>query len=326
MEETSTIECTPEQVSSAIDEIETGTSSSETTDETTTETTETGDKAPESTKEETVEETKTEDNSSDCPQKFLSQDGTPDVQKILEAYKNLESSYTQKTQEYNSKLEQLTQAKEQEQEQIAKEQGFESYEEQQISLVTAQRTAQNYLQYLNYLDSEDQYRVHQLLSDYYNTGDGEILSEIQDNFGKDVVIAVTRDSAIFEDELRRAVAEQKSIQETEKLKVEATQYVENAIENNKEWFNIQPFAEFFEDALKTKGAFDVGAFVNHISNLREYFRQELMNELNSSNENTSLKNSLINQTPVSKTTAPASTFDMKNSSDAEWAREISKYI
>lgn len=325
MEEPSTIEYTSEQVSDAIDKADEPTDVA--TDVPTNEGQEPLNQEDSSTKEEKSEPqgVSQEENKITCPQKFLSQDGTPDLNKILEAYTNLESSYTQKTQEYNSKLEQLSQAKQQEQENIAIQAGFDSYQEQQIALVTAERTANSYSQYIDYLEDEEQYKVSQLLDEYARTGNQNLLATIEDNFGTDIVKQVSNDSAIFERDLRNAVAEQLELKRNEELQVEAQTYVQNAIDTYHDWFEIKPFYDFFSDALGTKGAFDVGAFVNHISNLREYFRQELMNELNSKKENDNVKNSIINQTPSSNTNQP-SKFDMKNSSDAEYSLEISKYI
>lgn len=325
MEETSTIEYTPEQVSDAIDKAD-ETTTDVATDVTTNEGQEPSNQEDGSAGEKSEPQVANqEENKVTCPQKFLSQDGTPDLNKILEAYTNLESSYTQKTQEYNSKLEQLSQARQQEQENIAIQAGFDSYQEQQIALVTAERTANSYLQYIDYLEDEEQYKVSQLLDEYASTGNQNLLARIEDNFGTDIVKQVSNDSAIFERDLRNAVAEQLELKRNEELTVEAQTYVKNAIDTYHEWFEIKPFYDFFSDALGTKGAFDVGSFVNHISNLREYFRQELMNEINSKQENDDVKKAIINQTPSSNTNQP-SKFDMKNSSDAEYSLEISKYI
>lgn len=325
MEETSTIEYTPEQVTEAIDK------SFEPEVDTTDEPPKTPEvkEEPQETKESDAtpsDEDKEPENKVNCPQKFLSQDGTPDLNKILEAYTNLESSFTQKTQEYNSKLEQLTQAKEQEQESIAQKSGFDSYEEQQIAIAIADRASQNYRQYLDYLDPEQQFQVAQQLEEYSRTGKQSLLKQIEDNFGTDIVKAVSNDATLFENELRAAVAQQKQAEYTERLNQEARNYVQNAVDTYPDWFKIKPFYDFFGDALRTKGdTFEVGAFVKHIENLREYFRNELIQEQNSKKENDSDKKALIQQTP-SGAKASNSTFDMNNCSDAELSLEISKYI
>ena len=73
------------------------------------------DEPKEEPKDEPKEDTEPQDNKQDvCPDKFKKEDGTPDFDKLLTSYNDLQKGFTQKMQEYSNRISELEKAKQEE--------------------------------------------------------------------------------------------------------------------------------------------------------------------------------------------------------------------
>ena len=315
VEETSAVETestTDDEISSALDEID---NDVEDTEE---------EKTADAEQHKTSTETKEiKENSIDCPEKFRREDGTPDVEKILTSYKDLESNFTKKTQELNEQLKSYQQAQEQARMAELQQKGYESEIDYQLKTQIAQNLANGYMQYVNLTEEPDY--VQKLLYAYAAAPTQNLLEEIEDNFGIDVIKEVTRNNDRFANSLASQYQAQQAQQYNERISNEATNYVNAAYEAYPEWFERQEFVDFFADALKVKGdSFQASAFVDHIQKIWDLAQKTLLAEQAAKRENSSAISSLVTQTP--KSSAKSSTFDMNNCTDEELALEISKLI
>lgn len=268
-----------------------------------------------------------QDNNSqtNCPSKFLNEDGTPDTNKILQSYAELEKYHTSKIQELTNKISTLENQHAQERQQQAQMQGYTSPEDMEIVARVAQSVADGYSRYISYV--EDPQYVRNLLLAYSKEPSRELLAQIEEEFDVDIVKGVTANAAMYARDLKQQIEMTKAQQNDVRLREEATNYVQNAVNSYPEWFKVQEFVDFFGDALKTKGdAFEVSAFVQHIEKLREHFRNELLNELKSKESNNSALNELIRQTPNGGSQQQGGKDVTLKSSDAEITAEIDKFI
>ena len=258
----------------------------------------------------------------DFPDKFKHEDGTPDYDKLLNSYKELESNFTKKTQELND---QLKAYQEQEQQALQKDmqaKGFDNEVDYRVALMAAENIANNYAQYLEYSDDPDY--VRGLLINYAQNPDASLLKEIEDNFSFDVVKHVTAQSAVYTDSLLRNYEQQQQQEYNNRIQNEATEYVTKAYEEYPEWFARQEFVDFFGDALRVKGnTFEASAFVNHVQKIWDLAQQSLINDMKEKNENSSAIKALTDLTPKS---TPKITKSMENMSESELASAISEYI
>lgn len=269
--------------------------------------------------------TNSKDNSqkTDCPDKFLNENGEPDVQKILTSYKELEQYNTQKIQELNKELESIKQNAQAEQQKMAEDYGYSTVEDFEIALNVANHVAQNYMNRIN--SSYDKEYVRELLYSYNNNPNAETLREIEEQFDLETVKEVHSDSTLYAFQLQQEVAQRKYEEENVRLREEATNYVQNAVNSYPEWFEVKEFVDFFGDALKTKGdSFDAGAFIGHIQNLKTYFRNELLNELKQNNSNKNAIDELIQRTPSTKNIG-SKDVSLKDSDEAIIS-EITKFV
>ncbi len=277
--------------------------------------------------EEATDDGSKKDNNSDknCPEKFLSEDGTPDTNKILQSYAELEKYHTSKIQELTNKISALENQQAQEKMQQAQMQGYTSPEDMEIVARVAQSVADGYSRYIRYV--EDPQYVRNLLLAYSKEPSRELLAQIEEEFDVDIVKGVTANAAMYAKDLKQQIEMVKAQQNDIRLREEATNYVQNAVNSYPDWFKVQEFVDFFGDALKTKGdAFEVSAFVQHIEKLREHFRNELLNELKSKESNNSALNELIRQTPNGGSQQQGNKDVTLKSSDAEITAEIDKFI
>lgn len=320
VEETSTVETTSESttdddISNALDEIDNEVEAPQEEDKTA--------DAETTTTNESTETKKTKENSFDCPEKFKREDGTPDVEKILTSYKDLEANFTKKTQELNEQLKSFQQAQEQARMAELQQKGYESEIDYQLKTQIAQNLANGYMQYVNLTEEPDY--VQKLLYAYAAAPTQNLLEEIEDNFGIDVIKEVTRSNDRFANSLVNQYQAQQAQQYDEHIRTEATNYVNAACEAYPEWFERQEFVDFFADALRTKGdSFQASEFVNHIQKIWDLAQKTLLAEQAAKGENSSAIKSLIGQTP--KSSAKSTSFDLENCTEEELALEISKLI
>lgn len=266
------------------------------------------------------------ENSINCPDKFKGENGEPDINKILSSYSELESNYTKKMQELNDKLKSFEQEQENKKLAEIQAQGYSSEFDKMFKIQEAQNLAENYYNYLSYVDAENRQYVHNLLSAYSVNPSQDLLEEIEDNFGIDVIKDVTRRNAQFSSQLEEYYNNLASQDMNNRISAEATEYVNKAYEQYPQWFDRQEFIDFFEDALKVKGdSFEASAFVDHVQKIWDLAQKTLLAEQQSDKQNRSAINSLIGQSPKSaKQTRQSKNID--DYSSEELALAISEFI
>ena len=144
------------------------------------------------TNETPAEENAIEDNSytDQCPEQFLNQDGTVNIDDLLKSYNELqplaaqksewekEKSELQKQLDYTKELQAQIQAK-------AQNLGYQNQEEYSLALEIANIQANEYLKYLHLVAEPE--KVRGLLALYAQSPNNELLERIEDEFNVDIV-------------------------------------------------------------------------------------------------------------------------------------------
>lgn len=246
---------------------------------------------------EVEEAPETTDNKPQVPEQFLNQDGTIKVDDLINSYNELQPLAEEKAQWEKEKTELQKQAdyskQLQEQAQIeARNLGYKNSEEYALITEIADVTSNEYLKYLHTVEEPD--RVRGLLAIYSKNPTPELLEKIEDEFSVDVV----KNVSILAERAKNQILQKQYEQKFEIIKQEAETFVQNAIKDFPEWFEIPEFTNFFADALKIKGdRFETTAFVEHIKKLKEYFKKEFIAEQNASKENKTEIDTLKNLSP-----------------------------
>lgn len=281
------------------------------------------------TEEPSVEEKVIEDNSDNiqCPEQFLNQDGTVNVDELLKSYNELQPLVAQKSdwEKEKTKLQQQADYAKELQAQIqtnAQNLGYQSSEEYSLALEVANIQANEYLKYLHLVEEPD--KVRGLLALYAQAPNAELLERIEDEFNVDVV----KNVSILTERSKNQLLQQQQEQRYEIIKQEAETFVQNSINDFPEWFKVPAFTNFFAEALRIKGdSFETSEFVKHIENLKAHFRQEFIAEQKANSENQNELDLLKNLAPksVSKTSI-SSQKNIDDYSPEELEKAISEFI
>lgn len=170
------------------------------------------------------ENTEPKDNTLECPEKFKNKDGSINVENLIKSYTALESSNTQQKASWEKEKAELQKAKEQldaynkQQEQNARQAGYNSSIEMQNAYEVINTEANEFYRYIGLTDDPD--RVTGMLQDYLNNPTDAKREEIELEFSPEVI----RNVAIAT-ERKRAQLEQQSRQNAsteEMTKIENT--------------------------------------------------------------------------------------------------------
>lgn len=230
----------------------------------------------------TIEES---DDKIQCPEEFLNQDGTVNIDDLLKSYNELQPLATQKAEWEKEKTELQQQAEygKELQAQIqanVQSLGYKNSDEYTLIHEIANIQANEYMKYLHTVGEPD--KVRGLLALYAQSPNPELLERIEDEFNVDVV----KNVSILAERSKNQLLHQQQEQRYETIRQEAEAFVQNSINDFPDWFKIPEFTNFFAEALRVKGdAFQTSEFVKHIENLKEYFRKEFIAEQNSNKEN-----------------------------------------
>lgn len=278
---------------------------------------------------EETQETQNENTNDEveCPSKFLNDDGSVKVQDLIKSYQELEPLANQKADwdkeksELQKKVELLNKLEAQ-QHAFAVQQGYQNHDDMQISLKVAEAEANEYYKYLYSLEEADRFRVQELLSYYSKVPSPELLKEIESEFDVDVVKNISLSSERY----RNQLYEEQNAQRFEQYKKEAEAFVKKSVEDYPDWFKIPEFTQFFKAALEVKGdAFETSVLIQHLQNLKEYFRKEFIAEQNANTENEKEKKSLTNLSPKSST-KPILNKKLEDYTDAELEQAIEALV
>lgn len=258
------------------------------------------------------------------PEKFKKEDGSVDVEKMYSSYSELESNFTKKMQEYSQKIQQYEKEKVEAQQAEAKSQGFESIDDYQVAEQHKEAIVQGYLNNLGTVEDPDY--VQNLIYAFRSNPTQDLLERIEDNFDIGVIKRVTSDADSYANSFATQLVEQRQAEAQEKVKSEATAYVQDAVERYEDMLKVKEIYDFFGDALKVKGCtFKADDFFNHINKLKTYFVNEYKAEQASKKENDNAIKSLQGQTP-SNNAGSKKAFDMNNCTPEELESEIARLI
>lgn len=209
--------------------------------------------------EKAVENTKKQpkgdkDNTIECPDKFKNEDGSINVQNLLKSYIGLEPIVNQKANLEKENAE-LLKAKEQldamqkQQEETARQAGFNSALDMQQSHQLAQFEANEYLKYLHILDEDVREDMKKLLSQYAINPTEESMKLIEVEFAPEI----NKRIAIQKDRMERQFeAEKNKNAETAKMS-NIENVIQKSVEANNKLFDYPPFKELFTNTLYKYG-------------------------------------------------------------------------
>lgn len=166
------------------------------------------------------------DNTIQCPEKFKNKDGSVNVENLVKSYTELESSSSQQKASWEKEKAELQKAKEQldayhkQQEEQARQAGFNSQQDMQNMYELISTEANEYYKYIGQTDDPE--RVTGMLQDYINNPTEEKREDIELEFSPEVI----RNVAIAT-ERRRFQLEQTS---QTNAKTQETMKIENTIQ------------------------------------------------------------------------------------------------
>lgn len=266
--------------------------------------------ADEAVGKEKEEKQASEDNEEviEIPEKFKDKDGNVDLVKLAKAYKDLEPVVNQKADLEKEKInleKELndTKAVKQQQDEMAKLYGFNSFEEMksyqkelQQNTQLAQVEANAYAEFLNVCD--DPVAVRQLLIAYAQNPTQELLAEIEDLFPADVNKRVGEFLAMQKAELRKQNDNMLYQEEAQK----AQAFLENVTQEHKELFQNKAIVNLFGEAFLKYGTdLDMNKFVGYVDALKQSFIAEFIAEQGKTKENDDAIKKLEDLSPNTKT-------------------------
>lgn len=304
---------TSEQISKILDEPETQ-----------------GEETTEDPKKEPIEEPK--DNTLECPDKFKNEDGSANLEKLLKSYMELESSSSKKETEWQKERAELLKAKEQldanlkEEDERAKQAGYDSYQDMQQMYEVAYTEANEYAKYLQYTDNPEE--VRQMLIQYANNPTADLMEEIELEFAPEVNKRV----AIASERKKQEYAVQKQ-QYEQTLKMSTIENViGKSVEANPDIFNYEPFQKLFVSTLQKFGdnfTFeDAQALMQAFTDMEDVYKTKFEKQTGAKLENDKAKDKLA--ALGTQSSAPAasqlSNEDIDKLSPEELAKQIRKFI
>lgn len=280
--------------------------------------------------ETTTQKLPNEDNIDEqCPQKFKNEDGSTNIEKVLKSYKELEPLINEKAQWEKEKAD-LLKAKEQldiinqQKEDNAKNQGFDSVldMEQEYELVNLE--ANEYAKYLQYVENPQE--IQQKLSAYLQNPSQELLDDIELEFPSSVIKHVAtlkeRQRGVFE-------AQRSERQETQKMS-NIEEIISKSVSENKELFNYEPFKNMFVNALYRYGDNftydDAKILFNTMNEMKQLFLDEFQKSNSIKSENDKETDKLASITNLNSAPVANQNVNLNGLSEKELAKVIRQYI
>jgi hypothetical protein len=271
------------------------------------------------------------DNTEKCPDKFKNEDGSVNVDNLLKSYKALEPLVNEKSGWEKERAE-LLKAKEQldninkEAEARAKNAGYESAIDMQQVYEVAYEEANEYAQYLQYVDDHED--VRQKLISYANNPTPELMEEIELEFAPEINKRV----AVVSDRLKQSFQAQSQQDANTMRMMKMENVVKQAVEENSEIFNYEPFKELFVNTLDKYGdnftIEDARVLIGAMTKMKEAFRAEFEKQMGVKAENNAATDALaaLNGSSSAPGAKPVTNADIDNMSEKELRSEIRKLI
>lgn len=207
------------------------------------------------TKQGAPAEEQSKDNAVKYPEKFL-ENGELNVDKLMDAYLNLEKHTSQQSALRKEEQEELKRLREKEQEQQRQAQeeanraGYETALDWQVAKQIASFEANEYSRYLGYIeDPEERAEVQQLLIDYEANPSQALLNRIEMEFAPEINKRIWNDSHRLQSEYEN---KKQTFAETQKM-ANIENVISQSIESNQELFENEAFNTLFVNALYKYG-------------------------------------------------------------------------
>jgi len=228
------------------------------------------------------------EDKNDCPEKFRNEDGTANVEKILKSYKELEPLINQKAQWEKERAELLPykeqfEKQQQQYEENARQQGFNSVQDMEYNYELANLTANEYAKYLRY--TEEPEKVRQMLIDYANNPNDELLNDIEFEFPSEAIKRVTV-AQERQKQYYQSIASKQA--ETQKLS-NIENVIKYAVEKHNDIFDYEPFKQLFINTLNRYGdSFtndDAEMLIGTMVQMKDLFQKEFEKQSNKDLQN-----------------------------------------
>jgi len=279
------------------------------------------------------EEKEEKDNSFNCPDKFKNKDGSINIENLVKSYTGLEPLINEKSAwekeraellKYKEQLEKYNQ----QQEEKAKNAGYESALDMQHSHQVAQFEANEYLKYLQYLDDETRPNVQKLINDYANNPSEVIMKQIEIEFAPEI----NKRIAIQADRMERQFEADKQTQAQTLQMSNIENIISKSVESNNELFSYEPFKNLFVNALHKFGDRftyeDAEALMTAVKDLKSAFEAEFQkgNASNEANKKATDALAAITGQSSAPTGKGSKRIDINTISDSELNKLLDEYI
>lgn len=274
------------------------------------------------------------DNSINCPEKFINEDGSINVKNLVKSYTGLEPLVNEKSAWEKERAELLkykerVEAFDKQQEQQAKQAGFDSALDMQQSMQVAQYEANEYAKYLRYLDDETRQNVQALLYQYSNNPSEDIMQQIEIEFAPEI----NKRIAVQADRMKQQFANEMQAQAQTQQMSNIENIISKSVDANNELFNYEPFKDLFIKTLHRFGDRftyeDAEVLMNSVKSLKEAFAKELgvTNASNEANKQaTDALAAITGQSSAPNSSVQSDKVDIINISDKDLDKLLDKYI
>lgn len=269
-------------------------------------------------------------NGSECPEKFRNEDGTANVEKILKSYKELEPLMNQKAQWEKERAELLPykeqfEKQQQQYEENARKQGFNSIEDMEHNYELANLTANEYAKYLRY--TEEPEKVRQMLIDYANNPNDELLNDIEFEFPSEAIKRVTV-AQERQKQYYQSIASKQA--ETQKLS-NIENVIKYAVEKHNDIFDYEPFKQLFINTLNRYGdSFtndDAEMLIGTMVQMKDLFQKEFEKQSNKDLQNKQATDAAASiNTANSAPAASQKDPDISKMSDKQLVKLLKDYV
>ena len=202
-----------------------------------------------------AKEEESKDNTHKYPEKFL-ENGELNVDKLIEAYSNIEKYSSQLTAQRKQEEQELKQLREwaqfqnQQAQQTARNAGYETAQDYQQAKEIAGLEANEYSKYLHYIeDPEERLAVQELLSDYRTNPSKSLLNRIEMEFAPEINKLVGIEA--FKKQQQFDNQKQTDAETLKMTNIEGV--ISEAMQTNRELFDDEAFNTLFVNTLYRYG-------------------------------------------------------------------------
>lgn len=247
-------------------------------------------------------EEQSKDNAVKYPEKFL-ENGELNVDKLVDAYLNLEKHTSQQSAQRKAEQEELQRLRDREQEQQKRAQeeanraGYETALDWQVAKEIASYEANQYSRYLHIIeDPEERAEVQQMLIDYEANPSKALLNRIEMEFAPEI----NKEISIEAFKMQQQYEQQKqTFAETQKM-TNIENVISQSIESNQELFENEAFNTLFVNTLYRYGdnftIEDANVLMNAVKQMQQQAVEAYKQAVSVSNDNAKATDKLATMT------------------------------